>query len=558
MRFEIILALLCTALASPAVAQGTQSLTNCIDDLSGHACLLSPAASAMTDADYGTVYVQITPPKSVTEQTIKVRKGGWKSWVRRFFLPQTKSGALVAEIFQGSNKIAVIPVTMFSIDESKGVNVETGNSFQAMQQATPYFALDPVSNPIRVVLTLQSSKDQSSRILGTFTSVTSAAKSLGASGYLLTAGVNPVAAALQPIERAISDNFDAKSDSKLELGFNFESNTGADFTFGFDPSNRDRSGRITFQLVRRGSLFGNYPVASQRPVFSFRDRTDAGAANDILLRQPTGKPLRVQLQTTTAGQFDRLQQGDIRPAEFEAACSVVEAAILAQGTNSHDIVAMMWATLIGGGGIRRADLRSTMCLTKWMSTFAIYGLKLPDVDPGSRPQSALTTVDGDKKLEVADLSESALRAFMSSLFQIMAQQGSSEVRIRAFQSMLSSSPHPLIELDQDFGLASLDDSANARFVAEKMSALSFRSGCFIRRPDKTVRYLARVLSPSTLSGQSLLLMDLLLESQRQPPTANSATINRWSIRNAKLDDMGVFAAAFPDRPACSDFVVAPN
>lgn len=563
MRSKFVLAFACFALAAPAKAQDIQVLTGCIDDLSGHACLLTPPEKVRTDADYGAIYVQISPPTSVTEQAVKAGKRNWKNWIGRFFMSNTKSGALIAEVYQGSNKIAIIPVSMFSIDERKGLKIESSNAFVDMQQATPYFALDTDSNPIRVILTYRSSRDQSSNILGTFNKFVSVATGFGVSGFLVSAGLNTASAALKPIEQDIANNFDTNGDSKLELGFSFEKNAGADFTFGFDPSKQDRSGRITFQLVRRASIFGDFPFADQRPLFPFRGRTDVGSANDLLLRQLAGKKVRAQLQAASSGQFDRLQQVDIKPADFEAVCSVVEAAVLAQGTNSHDVAAMMWASLMSAGGILRADLRETNCLKKWMGTFAVYGLKLPEPSQAISDSTDQSSDVGrgtvvDPKPGLADLSEPALRTFMSALFQIMAQSDSSEVRVRAYQSMLSLAPHPTIDLDPDFGLAALDESANARFVAEKLSALSFRSGCFVRQDDKSISFLARLVSPSVSTGQPLWLMNLRLESQRKPATANSSAIGNWSMRMAKIEDMTLFATAFPGRTGCADYALAPN
>lgn len=368
------------AVAQTATTPPAQTPVNC-REFSGIACILAPGTEPISSSDYGAIYLRLEPPTDVSAQVVRAKKNDWKSILRKFFIKNAKSGAVTAEIYKEGKLITIVPVALFSIDEKKGLTVDSQAQFTAFQQASPFIRLDSVANPVNVQISLRSSKEPTSSILSNFAMLASSAVSFGASGYLLNNNGSKVTEALDPIERYITQTFSVLETSKLLFGLNFEQNSGSDFTYGFKPDGTGRTGRITIQLNRRGSLLGNFPFKSNLPVYPYTLTTSVSDANNILQAKYSGSTWLQRLQQAPNNAFQIFTSPDVTPAQFESACSDVEGALTSQGINTSDTTTLMWAVFTRAGGIKAPTLRATPCASRWASTFSVYSLPLPPTNP---------------------------------------------------------------------------------------------------------------------------------------------------------------------------------
>lgn len=209
----------------------------------------------------------------------------------------------------------------------------------------------------------------------------SSAVSFGASGYLLNNSGAKVTEALDPIEKYITQTFSVLETSKLVFGLNFEQNSGSDFSYGFKPDGTGRTGRITIQLNRRGSLIGNFPFKSNLPVYPYTLTKSDYHANNILQAKYSGFTWLQRLEQAPGNPVQTITSPDLTPTAFETACSSVEGALTSQGINTSDTTTLMWAVFTRAGGIKSPTLRATPCASRWASTFNVYSLPLPPTDP---------------------------------------------------------------------------------------------------------------------------------------------------------------------------------
>lgn len=357
-----------------------QTPVNC-REFSGTACILTPGTEPISSSDYGAIYVRLEPPTDVSEQAVKARKNDWKTILRKFFIKDAKTGAVTAEIYKEGKLITIIPVALFSIDEKKGLTINSQVQFTSLQQASPFIRLDSVSNPVQVQISLRSSKEPTSSIVSDFAMFATSAATFGTSGYLLNNSGSRVTEALDPIENYIEQMFKVVETSQLTFGLNFEDNSGSDFTYGFKPDGTGRTGRITIQLTRRGSLLGNFPFRSNLPVYPYALTTSISDANNILQAKYSGSTWLQRLQQAPGNAFQTITTPDVKPEAFEGACSAVEGALNSQGINTSDTTTLMWAVFTTAGGVKSPTLRATPCATRWSSTFSVYSLPLPLTDP---------------------------------------------------------------------------------------------------------------------------------------------------------------------------------
>jgi hypothetical protein len=385
MKRSLVLAafLLCGssgAYGQTPTSPSTQTPVNC-REFSGTACILTPGTQQISSSDYGAIYVRLEPPTDVDEQAVKAKKNDWKNILRRFFIKDAKTGAVTAEIFNEGKLITIIPVALFSIDEKKGLTIDSQAQFTSFQQVSPFLRLDSVANAVTIKISLRSSKQPTSSFLSNFALLSNTALSFGASGYLLNDSGYKVTEALDPIEKYINQNFSVLETSKLEFGLNFEENSGSDFNYGFKPDGTGRTGRIAIQLNRRGSLLGSFPFKSNLPVYTYTLTTSVSDANNILQAKYSGSTWLQRLQQAPGNPFGTLTSPAVTPDAFETACSAVEGALTSQGINTSDTTTLMWAVFTRAGGVKSPTLRASPCASRWASTFSVYSLPLPPTDP---------------------------------------------------------------------------------------------------------------------------------------------------------------------------------
>jgi hypothetical protein len=246
-------------------------------------------------------------------------------------------------------------------------------------------------------------------------------------------------------------------------------------------------------------------------------------------------------------QFAQLKSADISPANFENSCQTLSAAADTLGLTPNDKTVVMWASFLTGNNMRRDEIRKTLCVSSWSQSFEILGLVLPPViAPPSLP------------VNNAELSETRLRSLMASYFSVLGKETDQELKTLALMALLLDRPKPDFNIDPDFGLALMDESASPRELAEKLAGLTFRAGCFFRAADKTVHYLIRKLSAGSENGEHLWVGDARLVSALSPATIDSTKLTELRFKNATANDLVEFAQNFPERQGCSNVSTAPT
>jgi hypothetical protein len=585
-KFSLALATLCAVAASPALAAGPTPAAAptpvCRADVFGTVCRQGGPTTPLTNSDYGAVYVMATPPVGVTEQAVKANKGGWKNWLKRYFVPGVKTGQIVLELRLGAGDrgrlLAAIPVASFTIDEKQGVKVETQQAFSDLVQATPYFRLDPNSNQIQATLTVRSTSDPSSNILASASDVTKAAATLGGHGWLVSAVADPaIQGALGGIQARIVQNTASNVKATIPVTISFETSSEVDYNYGLDPKGADRSGRVFIRLIRRPSLFGGKTTAASVPDYGIPNRTDLGATQFFLARSVNAtQDFAAFIAAQSAGQLAHFQEAGVTPETFNSACSSVKTVVRSQelGLNMHDVEAVLWATWIAGQNAARPAIQDSACMRGELAAFQTYGLKVPDrvpdpvpdsdrvPDPNSNPGRNQNSGSGSNPgRNSAQLSPQRLKTFVEGIvMHDLAQGDSGPARIRSLSDLFWDDPHPVIKVDTEQDIANLTETSNARALAEKLAVLQFKSGCYYRDKDQTVRFLGRLVAPATpdAAGELWLFVLGLRSSSPSTATLENTRISAFMVKTPEAADFDAMKRALPDRTSCHTAELAPG
>lgn len=378
-------ALAFSLLAASTPLRAAEPAPVCTDDIYGKLCRGGAPAAPLTNADYGVIFVQVQSPPAITADAVKASKKSWKRWLKRYFVPSAKTGQIVLELTQtvAGQPVTLInmPVASFSIDEREGLRIETSQRFSSLAPATPFFRLNPLSNPITATFTFRSETVADSNIVQNAVSAAGLAADLGASGWLISTVAKPaITASLGQIENSIIKTAGSNVKAVTPVTVTFETDSFIDFNFGLGVNDPQKIGRVFIQLGRRPSLYTARVLANGNPDYGLRDRIDSGATNYLLTQQVSaGKTILQFVDEKSAGQLANFRSSSVTPAAFGAACTSIKQALNSPEypIKPHDYMAVLWATWISGQNAKRANIKADPCINPEISGFKSYELKVP-------------------------------------------------------------------------------------------------------------------------------------------------------------------------------------